>query len=287
MPITAEKLKYEYMPGTPFAQIAVKELDFTIEDGSFVGVIGHTGSGKSTLIQMLAGLIAPSSGRVLLDGEDINEKGYDKKKLRRKIGVLFQYPEYQLFEETVAKDIAFGPEKAGFNSEEVERKVRSSMELVGLAYDKFAEKSPFEISGGEKRKVAIAGILATEPSILILDEPIAGLDPQGREELMRMVRELNEKGTTIIMISHNMDDLAEYTTRVIAMYKGEVYLDGTPKEVFSRYGHLKRAGLDLPEAGKVVQLLRDRGIDIEREIITKDMLIEELKKLLKGEEKND
>ena len=286
MPITAEKLKYEYMPGTPFAQVAVNEVDFTIEDGSFVGVIGHTGSGKSTLIQLLAGLLKPTSGKVYLDGEDINEKGYDKKKLRRKIGVLFQYPEYQLFEESVAKDIAFGPEKAGFDAVEVDKKVREAMRLVGLDYEKFASKSPFELSGGQKRKVAIAGVLATQPQILILDEPIAGLDPKGREELMSMVRELNTNGTTIIMISHNMDDLAEYTTRVLAMNKGDLYLDGTPREVFSRYGHLKRAGLDLPETGKLVQMLRDRGVLIEREIVTKDQLMAALKKLL-SEKKDD
>ncbi|MBR3305295.1 MAG: energy-coupling factor transporter ATPase [Christensenellaceae bacterium] len=284
MPITTEGLRFEYAPGTPFSHVALEDISVTIDDGSFTSLIGHTGSGKSTFIQLIAGLIKPTAGKIYLDGEDINQKGYDKKKLRRKIGVLFQYPEYQLFEETVEKDIAFGPTKAGFTEDEVAVKVRKAMELVGLDYETFREKSPFELSGGEKRKVAIAGVLATDPQILILDEPIAGLDPIGRQDFMEMVRDLNRGGKTVIMISHNMDDLAEYSTRVIALYQGKVYLDGTPNEVFSRYGHLKRAGLDLPETGKVIQKLRDRGIDIDREIITKDALIRELKKLLGGKD---
>ena len=250
--LEVRNLTHTYSAGTPFEHKAIDNMNFSVERGEFIGIIGHTGSGKSTLMQHLNGLLKPTSGTVLLDGVDIHSDKKFTRQARFRVGLVFQYPEYQLFEETVYKAIAFGPKNMGLKKDEIDRRVREAAGFVGITEQQL-QASPFDLSGGQKRRVAIAGVIAMEPEILILDEPIAGLDPKGREELMSMVRELNENGTTIIMISHNMDDLAEYTTRVLAMNKGDLYLDGTPREVFSRYGHLKRAGLDLPETGKLVQ----------------------------------
>ena len=234
MPIEIKNLSYTYMPGTPFEHKAVDDLSLRIEDGEFVGIIGHTGSGKSTLIQILAGLLKGAEGTVLIDGKDIFSKETNRQWLRQTVGVVFQYPEYQLFEETVYKDVAYGPLKTGIDPREIESRVRVALGLVGLDYDLYKDKSPFELSGGQKRKAAIAGVLAMEPKILIMDEPIAGLDPQGRESLMDLVQDLNHVGTTILMISHNMDGLAEYATRVVMMHKSRLVMNGTPKEVFFR-----------------------------------------------------
>ncbi|MEY8382905.1 energy-coupling factor transporter ATPase [Christensenellaceae bacterium 44-20] len=262
MPITVKNLSYTYMPGTPFEHQALKNVSFEIADGEFVGIIGHTGSGKSTLIQVISGLLDGAEGQVLINGVDYMAKKADRRQLRRTLGVVFQYPEYQLFEETVEKDVAYGPRKMGVPESELAGRVRVALEHVGIDYELYKDKSPFSLSGGQKRKIAIAGVLAMEPSILILDEPIAGLDPMGRENFMQLARDLNETGITILMISHNMDNLAEYAGRVLAMNGGELYLNGTPREVFAQEEKLLAAGLDLPEAAKLAGQLRERGMDI-------------------------
>lgn len=282
MPIAVENVSYTYLPGTPFEHRALKDVSFTIEDGEFVGIIGHTGSGKSTLIQIISSLIPQTAGRVLIDGVDYSQKDADKKKLRRTVGVVFQYPEYQLFEETIAKDIAYGPRMTGIPEEELENRTQVAMELVGMDYETYKDKSPFELSGGQKRKIAIAGVLAMEPKILIMDEPIAGLDPLGRESLMDLVKNLNDCGMTILMISHNMDGLAEYASRILVMNQGELMMNGTPREVFREHEALRAAGLDLPEAGQLVEALRAKGIAISEENIRFDEVREELVRMLGG-----
>jgi len=267
MPIELENLKFTYMPGTQFEVIAVDGISLKIEDGEFLGVIGETGSGKSTLIQLIAGLIKPASGIVSINGEDINKKGYNRKTLRKYIGVVFQYPEHQLFEETVYKDIAFGPAKAGVDEAGIEKRVRHSMELMELDFDGIKGLSPFELSGGQKRRVAIAGVLAMEPKVLILDEPVAGLDPRGRTHLMNLINRLNREGVTIIMVTHSMDDLAENAKRVIVLNGAKLIMDGKPYEVFMHESELKSIGLDLPYVAKISMLLRKAGKQIPEDII--------------------
>lgn len=273
MPLNIKDLNYFYMTGTPFEVHALNNVSLEVSDGEFVGIIGHTGCGKSTLIQLIAGLLKPSSGTIAINGEDINASGYDRKKLRRTVGVVFQYPEYQLFEETVGRDVAFGPLKVGMSEAETEKNVNTALELVGFTPEKIKEISPFDLSGGQKRKVAIAGVLAMDPSILILDEPIAGLDPIGREQFMELIQKLNESGVTILMISHNMDGLCDYASRVIAMDHGGVYADGTPKEVFSDLEKLRAVGLGASEAREAADMLQKRGWDIPSDIIKKDELV--------------
>ena len=274
MPLTINHLNYSYMPGSPFEVRALKDVNLTIDDGEFIGIIGHTGCGKSTLIQLMAGLLTPDSGSVLVNGQDINESGYDRKVLRRTLGVVFQYPEYQLFEETVEKDVAYGPMKAGMDEEEIKSSVCDALRLVGFDPEQIKDVSPFDLSGGQKRKVAIAGVLATKPDILILDEPIAGLDPLGREHFMQLVNTLNKAGTTMIMISHNMDNLADYASRIVAMDHGEVYMDGTPKEVFADLEKLRHVGLAASEPRRAAYLLQQKGFSIPQDIITKDELVQ-------------
>ncbi|MEA4854339.1 MAG: energy-coupling factor transporter ATPase [Christensenella sp.] len=274
MPLTINHLNYSYMPGSPFEVRALKDVNLTIDDGEFIGIIGHTGCGKSTLIQLMAGLLKPDSGSVLVNGQDINESGYDRKVLRRTLGVVFQYPEYQLFEETVEKDVAYGPTKAGMDEEEIKSSVCDALRLVGFDPEQIKDVSPFDLSGGQKRKVAIAGVLATKPDILILDEPIAGLDPLGREHFMQLVNTLNKAGTTMIMISHNMDNLADYASRIVAMDHGEVYMDGTPKEVFADLEKLRQIGLAASEPRRAAYLLQQNGFSIPQDIITKDELVQ-------------
>ena len=279
MPLSVKKLNYFYMTGTPFEVQALKDVSLDVSDGEFVGIIGHTGCGKSTLIQLMAGLLKPASGTVLVNGRDINASGYDRKLLRRTLGVVFQYPEYQLFEETVGKDVAFGPLKAGMTEVEAEKNVDTALELVGFEPAKIKPLSPFDLSGGQKRKVAIAGVLAMDPQILILDEPIAGLDPLGREQFMQLVKKLNDCGVTIIMISHNMDGLADYASRIIAMDHGELYADGTPKEVFADLDKLKKVGIGASEAREAAAMLKERGWDIPSDLIKKDELVAAILKL--------
>ncbi len=273
MPLVIKDLNYYYMTGTPFEVHALKGINLRVEDGEFVGIIGHTGCGKSTLTQQIAGLLKPTSGTVEINGEDINASGYDRKKLRRTVGVVFQYPEYQLFEENVGKDVAFGPTKVGMSEDEVNQSVDDALRLVGFEPEKIKESSPFDLSGGQKRKVAIAGVLAMKPGILILDEPIAGLDPVGREQFMELIKRLNNEGTTILMISHNMDGLCDYASRIIAMEHGEIYADGTPKEVFSDLDKLREIGLGASEARTAAYLLKQRGWNAPDDIIKKDELV--------------
>lgn len=271
MSIVIEHLNYVYMQGGPYETKALNDVSLTINDGEFIGLIGHTGSGKSTLVQHLNGLIMPSSGRVLVDGLDLADKNTDRRAIRRRVGLVFQYPENQLFEETVAKDIAFGPKNLGLDDAEIDRRVRTAMRRVALDYDKLAERSVFELSGGQMRRVAIAGVLAMEPQTLVLDEPCAGLDPRGREEILGLISGLHrESGATIVMVSHSMDDVAALAERVIVMNHGCVAMDGTPREVFSKGEELRAIGLDVPQAVELAQKLREKGFDIPEGIYQMD-----------------
>ena len=263
MSIVIEHLNYVYMQGGPYETKALDDVSLTIHDGEFVGLIGHTGSGKSTLVQHLNGLILPTSGKITVDGMDLADKNTDKRAIRRRVGLVFQYPENQLFEETVAKDIAFGPKNLGLEEAEIDRRVRTAMRRVALDYDKLAQRSVFELSGGQMRRVAIAGVLAMEPQTLVLDEPCAGLDPRGREEILGLISDLHrESGATIVMVSHSMDDVAALAERVIVMNHGKVAMDGAPREIFSRGEELRAIGLDVPQAVELAQKLREKGFDV-------------------------
>ena len=268
MSIKVEHLNHIYGEGTAFSQYALKDVNFTIEDGEFVGLIGHTGSGKSTLIQHLNGLLRASSGAVYYNGENIYADGYDMKKLRSKVGLVFQYPEYQLFEVDVFSDVCFGPKNLGLEKEEVEARAREALSLVGLD-ESFYAQSPFELSGGQKQRVAIAGVLAMEPEVLILDEPTAGLDPRGRDEILDKISQLHrEKGMTIILVSHSMEDMARYAGRLIVMNHGEKVFDDAPKEVFKHYKELEKMGLAAPQITYVVHELREHGAEIADDLTT-------------------
>ena len=282
MPIEVRHLTHTYSQGSAFQATAIMDVNLTIQDGEFIGVIGHTGSGKSTLVQHLNGLLTPTSGQVLIDGEDMNQKGVDRRRIRQKVGLVFQYPEYQLFEETIAKDIAFGPKNLGLSPEEVDRRVRRAMDWVHLDYDRYAQRSPFELSGGQMRRVAIAGVLAMESKVLILDEPTAGLDPRGRDRILDMVKQLHAQGgVTVIMVSHSMDDISRLATRLIVMNKGRLVADGTPRELFRQVGMMESVGLGVPQATKLCALLRKRGIDIPDDLYTIDQVREHLLRLWK------
>ena len=263
MSIVIEHLNYVYMQGGPYETRALDDVSLTIHDGEFIGLIGHTGSGKSTLVQHLNGLILPTSGKITVDGMDLADKNTDKRAIRRRVGLVFQYPENQLFEETVEKDIAFGPKNLGLDEAEIDRRVRTAMRRVALDYDKHSQRSVFELSGGQMRRVAIAGVLAMEPQTLVLDEPCAGLDPKGREEILGLISDLHrESGATIVMVSHSMDDVAALAERVIVMNHGKVAMDGAPREVFSRGEELRAIGLDVPQAVELAQKLREKGFDV-------------------------
>ncbi len=276
MPIEITQLSHTYLPGSALAYPALSGISLTIADGEFLGVIGHTGSGKSTLIQHLNGLLLPTDGSVLVDGLDTREKKL-RKQIRSLVGMVFQYPEYQLFEETVARDIAFGPKNMGLDEAEVDARVSSALELVGLPPAEFAEKSPFELSGGEKRRAALAGILAMRPKYLVLDEPMAGLDPRGRREILSLIESLRrDLGTGIVMVSHSMDDVAMYADRIAVLDKGALYLADTPDAVFSHSAALLEMGLNLPQATQLVRALRARGVSIERDYFRMDELAADL-----------
>ena len=263
MSIRLEHINYVYSPGTAYEKQALKDISLEIRQGEFVGIIGHTGSGKSTLIQHFNGLIKAGSGALYFDGKNIYDEGYNMKELRNQVGLVFQYPENQLFEETVAKDIAFGPKNLGLDEAEIDRRVRTAMRRVALDYDKLSQRSVFELSGGQMRRVAIAGVLAMEPQTLVLDEPCAGLDPKGREEILGLISDLHrESGATIVMVSHSMDDVAALAERVIVMNHGKVAMDGAPREVFSRGEELRAIGLDVPQAVELAQKLREKGFDV-------------------------
>ena len=279
MPIVIEHLNYVYMSGGPYETHALDDVSLTIEDGEFVGLIGHTGSGKSTLVQHLNGLLLPSSGKITVDGLDIADKATDRRAIRRKVGLVFQYPENQLFEETVEKDIAFGPRNLGLDEAEIDRRVKDAMRKVALDYDALHERSVFELSGGQMRRVAIAGVLAMDPRTLVLDEPCAGLDPRGREEILGLIRDLHrDTGATIVMVSHSMDDVASLAERVIVMNHGKVAMDGAPRDVFSRGAQLRAIGLDVPQAVLLADKLRERGFDVPQGVYR----VEEIKAVIEG-----
>ena len=288
MPVEAKELTFTYNAGSPFETAALDHVNFTIKDGEFIGIIGHTGSGKSTLIQHLNGLIKPTSGTVIVDGLDLSDKETSLREVRRRIGLVFQYPEYQLFEETIAKDIAFGPKNQGLSEEEIGQRVRRAMAHVHLDYDKYAERSPFDLSGGQMRRVAIAGVLAMEPKVLILDEPAAGLDPRGRERILGMLQELHrEGGVTIVMVSHSMDDCARLATRMIVMSKGELVLTDTPRNVFRQADLMRSIGLGVPEAAELCGRLRAAGLQLPDDLFTQEELHDHLLRLWKEKQEKE
>ena len=279
--IEAKHLTYKYGAGTPFEKTAVSDISFSIEKGEFIGIIGHTGSGKSTLMQMLNGLIRPDSGEILLDGENIWKKPKEIRKVRFRVGMVFQYPEYQLFEDTVYSDIAYGAVNKGISGQELDKTVRNAAEFAGLP-DNLLEKSPFELSGGEKRRAAIAGIMAMQPELLVLDEPTAGLDPMGREFLLSKIREYHRKnGNTVILVSHSMEDIAKISDRVIVMNKGRLEMYDTTENVFSQGERLKQTGLKIPEITYIMNMLSDRGYGVKKGILTVEEAVRELLPLLK------
>ena len=271
-----KNLTHTYGIGTPFRRSAVEDVSFAVEQGEFLGIIGHTGSGKSTLIQHLNGLLRPTSGQVLLDGRDIWAEPKKIRDVRFQVGLVFQYPEYQLFEETVYRDISFGPRNQGKTGDALDRAVREAARLVGLR-DGQLDRSPFELSGGQKRRAALAGVLAMEPKVLVLDEPTAGLDPAGRENLMANIREYHRnKGTTIILVSHNMDEIARNADRILVLKSAHVLMSGAPAEVFARAEELLSAGLDVPQITRVAMALRERGVDIDPAVYTVEALEQQL-----------
>ena len=266
--IRVEGLTHTYGQDTPFCRSAVDGVSLEIYRGEFLGIIGHTGSGKSTLIQHLNGLLQPTVGKIYLDGRDIWADPKKIRDVRFRVGLVFQYPEYQLFEETAYKDIAFGPKNMGLDQEEIDRRVRAAARFAGLD-EGLLEKSPFDLSGGQKRRVAIAGVIAMEPEVLILDEPSAGLDPAGRRSLLKNIKEYHgERGTTVVMVSHSMDEVAENVDRIIVLADAGVVMSGTPREVFSRAGELVAVGLDVPQVTRVAMALRQRGVDIDSAVYT-------------------
>lgn len=266
--IKLENVSYTYMKGGPFEKKALDNVSLEVRPGEFIGVIGHTGSGKSTMIQMLNGLLKPSEGRVFIDGTDINDKGVNLRDIRFKVGLVMQYPEYQLFEETVLKDISFGPANMGLPREEVEERARFAANMVGLN-DSLLEKSPFDLSGGQKRRAAIAGVLAMEPKILILDEPTAGLDPAGRDEILFKIRDMHKRmNLTVLLVSHSMEDVAKLADRILVMNGGHVEMFDTPDKVFCKSGRLQEIGLNVPQITRVMDRLREAGIDVPGGIYT-------------------
>ncbi len=268
MSIKADHVTFEYSSGTPFAKKALDDVTVEIPEGKFVALIGHTGSGKSTLIQHFNGLIKPNAGTIWVDGVDIHSEAVHKSDIRKKVGLVFQYPEYQLFEETVEKDVAFGPGNLNLTSEEIDLRVRRAISLVGLDFEEFRHKSPFELSGGQKRRVAIAGVVAMEPKVLILDEPTAGLDPRGREEILTQLKNLHQSyGMTTILVSHSMEDVADLADLVIVMHQGKVVMQDLPKVIFSRVDELEAMGLASPQVTYLMHRLRQRGFAVDEDII--------------------
>lgn len=269
MSIEVNQVTYTYMPQTAFERTALSKITLTIEEGVLTAIAGHTGSGKSTLVQHLNGILHPTQGSVMVDGQDLAAKDKTAITARRRVGMVFQYPEHQLFEETVEEDIAFGPKNLGLSAEEIARRVRRAMELVRLDYDTYRERSPFQLSGGQKRRAAIAGVLAMEPKYLVLDEPTAGLDPRGHDDLLqRIVRLHREKKMTVIFVSHNMDDIARLADRVIFMHEGRVLLDAPPREAFQEKLALGTAGLEEPETVTLLEKLQQRGLAVNTDAFT-------------------
>ncbi|OAA92344.1 energy-coupling factor transporter ATPase [Clostridium ljungdahlii] len=281
MPIKIENLTHIYMKGSPFEKKALDDINIEVEDGECVALIGHTGSGKSTLIQHINGLLKPSSGKIIVDGVDITDKKINLNFIRKKVGLVFQYPEYQLFEETIEKDIAFGPKNLGLSDDDINKRVKRAMNMVGLKYEDYKDKSPFELSGGQKRRVAIAGVVAMEPKVLILDEPTAGLDPKGRDDIFSEIKNLHsEYNMTIIFVSHSMEDVAKLAGRIIVMHQGKCILDGPPEKVFNEVDTLESVGLAVPQVTYMVKKLREKGINISKDVFTVKQAKEEILKIL-------
>lgn len=281
MSIKIKNLTHVYMKGSPFEKKALDNVNITIDSGEFIALIGHTGSGKSTLIQHINGLLKPDSGQIVVDDVDITGKKANLNFIRKKVGLVFQYPEYQLFEETIEKDIAFGPKNLGLSNDDINNRVKRAMNMVGLDYDKYKDKSPFELSGGQKRRVAIAGVVAMEPKILILDEPTAGLDPKGRDEILGKIKDLHKAyKMTIILVSHSMEDVAKLADRILVMNKGKCILDGKPSEVFKEIDTLESVGLAVPQVTYLVKRLREKGFDISNDIFTVEQARNEILRIL-------
>ena len=281
MSIKIESLTHVYMPGSPFEKVALKDINLTIDDNDFVALIGHTGSGKSTLIQHLNGLLSPTKGKIYIDGIDITEKNVKLVDIRKKVGLVFQYSEYQLFEETIEKDIEFGPKNLGLSDEEIHQRVVKAMEMVGLDYEEYKDKSPFDLSGGQKRRVAIAGVIAMNPKTLIRDEPTAGLDPKGRDDILAQIKKLHDDyGMTIILVSHSMEDVANIADKVIVMNNGSVELQGPIDTVFKEVEKLESIGLGVPQVTYLMLKLKALGFDVSDGIYTIKQAKEEIIKLL-------
>lgn len=285
MSIKIDNLTHIYMPGTPFEKKALDNINISINDGEFVALIGHTGSGKSTLIQHINGLLKPTKGKIIIDDFDITLKTTKLSDIRKKVGLVFQYPEYQIFEETIEKDIAYGPINLKLSEDEIKIRVKKAMEMVGLDYETFRNRSPFELSGGQKRRVAIAGVVAMEPKILILDEPTAGLDPKGRDDILNQTLKLQkEYNMTIILVSHSMEDVAKVASRILVMNKGKCILDGIPSDIFKEVETLERVGLAVPQVTYLLRKLREKGFNISQNIFTVDEAKKEILKVLRGVE---
>ena len=281
MEIRIEHLNYIYGLGTSYEKKALDDISLTIRSGEFIGIIGHTGSGKSTLIQHLNGLNRASSGQIFVDGRNIYEDGYPMRQLRFRVGLVFQYPEYQIFETTVLKDICFGPKNQGLSAEEAEGRARAAMRMVGLD-ERYEDKSPFELSGGQKRRVAIAGILAMNPEVLVLDEPTAGLDPKGRDDILGVLKQLHqESGITVVLVSHSMEDVANYASRIIVLDKGKVLYDDIPARVFSHVEELESIGLAAPQVTYVMRALRGKGWDVSQDVTTQAEAADEILEVLR------
>lgn len=284
MSICVENVSCVYSKGSPFEKVALENISLTIEKGEFIGIIGHTGSGKSTLIQHLNGLIHPTSGRVTIDGVDLAAKTKAAVAKRHSVGMVFQYPEHQLFEETVAKDIAFGPKNLGCSEEETEKRVKSAMKFAGLDYDTFGGRSPFRLSGGQQRRVAIAGVIAMHPDFLILDEPSAGLDPIGRREIFSRIQSWYQKGVfSVILVSHNMDDIARLATRLLVMHKGHLVMDGKPMDIFLHHRReLQECGVDAPPLTQTLLYLKEKGIPVPEDAKTVEEAVDRMSQMLGG-----
>ena len=284
MLLIADHISYVYSAGTAYEKKALNDVSLTINKGEFIGIIGHTGSGKSTLIQHFNGLEKATSGTIYFNGQDIDDKDFNMKSLRSKVGLVFQYPEHQLFETTVLEDVKFGPKNLGLDKLEVDLRAFEAIKQVGLS-EKSYDASPFELSGGQKRRVAIAGVLAMKPEILILDEPTAGLDPRGRDEILDQIATLHKEGLTVILVSHSMEDVAKYADRIIAMNSGKIAFDGTPKEVFRHYKELERMGLSAPQVTYIMQEMKDLGLPVDTDVSTVEEAKEEILKAT-GNSKN-
>lgn len=282
MMMKINNLNYIYNAGTPFEKKALDNINLEIKEGEFIGLIGHTGSGKSTLVQHLNGLMRATAGDIIIDGINISDKDANLKQVRQKVGLVFQYPEHQLFEETIYKDIAFGPKNLGLKDDEIEKRVKEAMELVGLDYEALKDRSPFELSGGQKRRVAIAGVIAMKPKILVLDEPTAGLDPKGRDEILGEIQKLYKKeGITIVLVSHSMEDVAKLVNRILVMHKGRLEMDGPTREVFKRVDELENFGLGVPQITKFMKIFKEKGNDISDDILTVEEAKEEILKYIR------